>query len=1510
LTITWTATYMDPNWCISKPNTPPCNVFCDPIGLSGPITRSFIFEIYNDPPSANITGSPTPAWNKTVKLNANASDPDGGTLTYNWSVIQRPSGSSTTLNDPKAASPTLAFSSDKDIGQWRVKLDLDDNEGERKTFIHEFTVPNVPPNISITGATDVDEMKPIQLGVSPTTDVDGGNLDIVWDIVQSPPGASHGPQSNYKTGASLTIPTVEKDLGTWVFRATAKDNESASQSREITVTVKNVPPSINVSGARSIDALQAIALGVTPTTDVDGSNLDIVWDLIKSPPSSSHAPQSGIATGPTLSIPTTDKDIGDWEFKATAKDNEGASDSETVAVTVKNLPPEIALVGAGQIKVGQAISVKTSILDDKDGGKLSFRWDIVQVPQSAGQPVQQGFSTNDPDNASITIPTAPTSAGTWMFRLTATDNDAAPDSSIQQEQTVLVDGLPKAAITGPSTIGSLSFPLVLDGSSSVDPDSPCPGQANRCHDTDGRPVTVSPDIVGYTWSLIDVPGELAASYPLGRVDEVFRVPADQAKLNLNYAALATGDWTFQLRVQDGEGNQDSSSFTVKVIDANGAPTAVVAGPGRYTTTVTGAITQNVVLNGQQSFDLDNVLAGVSPGPGLGVTNYQWQALTVPSGCSSPALASGPNAHTVNLYLAGAIIPPTCQGYWTIRLTVTDDDNPAKTGTAETSFTIGNCALSLCIDYPTTQNPQFVEFTDKTDILIYYHLNSVLYNDPAFISGAFTRLDVYHESNLNIPIYTSVDPNVRGSDKGSNLWFHWNGYTNSHARPKPGLYTARITLLDSASNTTNFAAVEQRAIWIAVAEPGILATSDKYLDRDKLDMGADHLNIGYQVTGAARPDQLRWTVRDAANTTVFQTTTAPASPSTFSWDGQVGNTTIPTGNYTIELEALRQGASLGRSKPHAFVVYRLALTPSSGPVSATPPGLYLYVNSDDDNRNGASDLTETAAGEDDLVEVKLTAEPPIPGQLELSSGNAAALKLWDTAAKGSQTALPAGYTIPADPLPPQLFLEAQSAGGSNLRMQITTADGATIGPVTIAITAVEAQVIADTNNDHVIGAGDLPAYAVRVARWDSGYDAANAVRNNPDPDNFVDRDPSRLYLRVRDPSANKDPAVVEHITAQLGTMTAANAIDDNPTDVTLDETAAGSGEFVSRSQVLTTPDLPGVAPVATDDGFRAHDGVAGTVADDTVGDRTHRTTLDGALRLQYKPGGAATSKTWDTPVCTRTPEERRKVELKVTVFNEPFNNVGYDHDANPATPPVGAGLDPMTGKPKFDYNDTNMNGQHDAGEASEPFLDLSSGAVVYATVGSRGGVVDQVHVNAQLARANIAWMQACIKIVSLGTRFVDAPRDGAGLDIFADMVFSGPGLDAPGTDEAILVAAYAPAATIDVAEVFFISPMMVGNGVSRTPSDHIPGLGEKTFIYMAPNLDLRFRTLSHELGHALGNDWDTPNPPYIFYPFSAAVVTDDAVNRRRRLSLVTVNNSRTTRPAGNMAATGNQLLKPP
>ncbi|KFA94595.1 hypothetical protein Q664_01425, partial [Archangium violaceum Cb vi76] len=415
-----------------------------------------------------------------VTLNANGRDLDnpypGETNKYRWSIAARPAGSLANLTNPNTANPTITFSGEKDLGTWRFRLEVDDNEGEIRIqdSAVQFTVPNAPPNFEISGPLEVVVHNPIGLGSSRTTDDDGGNLTFVWDILQTPAQSAQRPQNNYSTSHNISIPTTKNDIGEWVFRLTATDNEGA-------VVVK------------------------------------------------------------------------------------------TVTVRVVNLKPRIVFNGPTEIDTGQNLLVSTAVLNDDDGGELTFKWEVVQEPGVTGTPLPYVTSTT----SAVSKPSL-WRYGTWIFRLTATDDEG---ESTQGEFKVLVDMGPNVFVSDvngddfywpehPLIVNQFEY-LRLNGSAD-DPDSPCTDRESRCHRTDGRPVSVSQGIVRYQWNIIDIPYDVndrdyMEYYDTGPVSQYFYGMTDNGPtLDFGFINIPEGLWGLELRVWDAEGNESSYPAYIQV----------------------------------------------------------------------------------------------------------------------------------------------------------------------------------------------------------------------------------------------------------------------------------------------------------------------------------------------------------------------------------------------------------------------------------------------------------------------------------------------------------------------------------------------------------------------------------------------------------------------------------------------------------------------------------------------------------------------------------------------------------------------------------------------------------------------------------------------------------------------------------------------------------------------------------------------------------------------------------
>ena len=1149
---------------------------------------TFVIEVFNDPPSANINVSPTPEWDVTVELDANSEDPDGGAVSHTWTIVDRPPGSTANLSNANDEVASITFDDERDIGDWRIRLYVDDDEGERVTYYQNITIPNIPPDISIEGNFDIDvlgnlTLRAVNAGVSnPAQDVDGGTLNFEWRVLEAPPGATYSPGHTWN-GREISVMTFEEDI-----------------------------------------------------TTVEGT------------------------------------DIAFYTFEVTATDNEGDSDSREIGVRIHNIPPDYHLVGNNEIEVGSELRVETDILTDEDGGDLEFSWEIIQSPNSSPLGPQSDYATS----SALSLFTDESDAGTWVFRLHVWDNEG--EEAISDRFVVLVDGPVEAEIDGPDQIGSLSFPLVLDGSNSEDTDSPCCAPDYN-HSTNQPPLEISQGVYIYEWYLVDFPYEYADEYFTGRVDEVWGIPANVPSISLGFGDLQPGEWQFELYVEDAEGNEDSEIFNVTIVDEDGPPVAFLNPPFQnQLTDISGIIGTTLSLSGAASFDLDNVLAGEALGPGVGISEYSWTYTVTPPGCTAlPSLPSNSSTPSFDFLQAGQILPPECLGYYVIDLTVTDDDAVPKTAGAQATISLSNCPSDLCILAPTTLNPEHVEFTENTDITIYYNLNSQLYDIPYFSAGLLAKLEIYREDVFTQTlVYTDYDPNVQGSDKGSILAFHWDGFYSDGSYPEPGAYTLKLSLVDHAYSPSSYQTEAPSAILLEVVEPVIENTTTQYVDHDDLSIGAEPVRINYSFNGGD-PDQMVLKILDESSAVIYEETLNRPYSNTFNWNGiDATNTGVSPGSYQIELEAMRGPESLGVSERYRFFVYDLEISSPAGSIPSTAPGMYLQVNSDDDDQNNIVDKQEVATTEDDLILFDISVQPAdLPGEFSLSSRSNSLLKAWTDAGKSAEIPLPLSESPLTNSSPTlSLFVEGLESGRDTLTLSFTTNEGLPLNEKQAVLNIFEMKVMVDVDNDYGIGGGtDSQQVYVDVGLWDYGFriaadafGAIGTVYNEQDdtrlaasgnPENFVGRDSKRFYFQVEDPSANLDPSIVEEIPLpnfEFYTLKQNLAHDEYPPNnrsLTLIETGVNTGIFTSKAVMLVSDSIDSQYPTNT--GTALHPGMANS---DQANHRTrYVSSINGFVEAKYFPqGNGGPSFTHTLPVFQRNPDYRRRLQVQAYCFADPHN----------------------------------------------------------------------------------------------------------------------------------------------------------------------------------------------------------------------------------------------------------------
>ncbi|RDV25494.1 hypothetical protein DXV75_09345 [Alteromonas aestuariivivens] len=311
---------------------------------------------------------------------------------------------------------------------------------------------------------------------------------------------------------------------------------------------ENSPPLASAGNDFSVDEQTLVTL-TGQGTDEDGSVTTYMWQQV----SGDAVTLSSTDTAVTEFIaPEVDSDA-ELSFELTVEDDEGASHSDIVVITVNNVNrPPLADAGSdSEVVSGQQVQLDGSGSLDDDGTISSYAWS-----QTSGETVMLTDA-----NSHTAVFTAPevTAQTEFMFSLTITDNDGDTSTDSTLVTVVPANQAPVASAGEDITVDT-GTTVTLDG--------------NASSDSDG-------DALFYLWTLAAPEGSSASLN-------------DATSAQPEFVADIAGDYLVSLVVNDGVTDSSADSLTVTATDAEEQMT---------TTRINGVI---------YGFDLNGELQSLSP----------------------------------------------------------------------------------------------------------------------------------------------------------------------------------------------------------------------------------------------------------------------------------------------------------------------------------------------------------------------------------------------------------------------------------------------------------------------------------------------------------------------------------------------------------------------------------------------------------------------------------------------------------------------------------------------------------------------------------------------------------------------------------------------------------------------------------------------------------------------------------------------------------------------------------
>jgi mono/diheme cytochrome c family protein len=289
----------------------------------------------NSAPTADAGPDQNVATGSNVVLDGSGSkDADNDPLTYSWTIVSKPAGSSAALST--GTQPDASFTADVD-GAYTVQL-----------IVGDGTSDSVPSTVTITASSgnsaptadaglqqNVATGSIVTLDGSGSKDADNDPLTYSWTMVSKPAGSSAGLSDNTQVNPYFT---ADAD-GTYVIELVVNDGtvDSAPATVSVTASTANSAPTANAGPDQTVDVGSEVSLDGTGSSDADSDPLTYAWTLVSKPAGSTAALPVSATTEMVFFTPDV---AGTYVVQLVVNDGSIDSTPDTVTITATAAGPD------------------------------------------------------------------------------------------------------------------------------------------------------------------------------------------------------------------------------------------------------------------------------------------------------------------------------------------------------------------------------------------------------------------------------------------------------------------------------------------------------------------------------------------------------------------------------------------------------------------------------------------------------------------------------------------------------------------------------------------------------------------------------------------------------------------------------------------------------------------------------------------------------------------------------------------------------------------------------------------------------------------------------------------------------------------------------------------------------------------------------------------------------------------------------------------------------------------
>lgn len=460
----------------------------------------------NATPSANAGSDKTITLpTNTVTITGSGTDSDGTVASYAWTKV---SGGTATLS---GANTTTLKVTNMVAGDYVFRLTVTDNSGAKATDDVKVTVKaaatqNTAP-VAKAGADQTITLPTNTATFSGSgTDSDGTIASYAWTKVS-------GGTATLTNANTNTLKVSGLVAGTYVFRLTVKDNQGATGTDDVKLTVNAAATTTLTANAGDDKVVTLPTSSVTFTGGGSGTISSYKWTQI-------YGNALTLANTSSRTLTVSGLKAGNFQFRLTVTDNTGKTATDDVKLQVTENKAPVANAGSDQtITLPTNTATFNGSGTDSDGTVASYSWRKL----SGGTATLSNATTKSLKVTGVV-------AGTYVFRLTVTDDKGATgydDVQLVVRSASSTNSAPVSKAGADQTITLPKNSVTLSGSGT---------------DSDGT-------IAKYAWSKVEG-GSATITSPSSKTTTV--------------TGLTAGDYMFRLTVTDNLGATGTNHVRVHV----------------------------------------------------------------------------------------------------------------------------------------------------------------------------------------------------------------------------------------------------------------------------------------------------------------------------------------------------------------------------------------------------------------------------------------------------------------------------------------------------------------------------------------------------------------------------------------------------------------------------------------------------------------------------------------------------------------------------------------------------------------------------------------------------------------------------------------------------------------------------------------------------------------------------------------------------------------------------------